>query len=309
MHALWLLILISYLNIAKTTFEIVHCQYIGPLDDRRYVLVYDASIKCWSGEHLAWAIIAVLLAAFVILPFPFYVWLATQSYKLKPVSDVYTSIYKDSQRNWVVWNLLYRLLIVLVGVFVVNFFYRHFSLLLTFVIVLGIFVLFRPYHCSVDNLYGGFVAICLVIFSIVTDPFSYEYFDPHRVVSWLIMSVVLIIGGLLLALEGVLKYLRHKGKLYTKDDVLKSCKDRLLHLRDKLKKRRHSLLINASSSAPGLSQKGYMPFREPLIDSDQYIPSESQRNVENSRSIEFVENVKEGHVITTSVVSLTNSLV
>lgn len=297
------------MNIAKTTFEIVHCENIGPLDDRRYVLVYDASIKCWSGSHLAWALIAVLVAVFFILPFPFYAWLATQSYKLKPVSDVYTSIYKDTHRNWVVWNLLYRLLIVLVGVFVVNFFYRHFSLLLSFVVVLGIFVLFRPYHSPVDNLYGGFVALCLVIFSIVTDPFSYEYLDPHRVVSWFIMSIVLISGGCLLILEGVLKYLRYKGKPYTKDDVLKSFKDHLLLVKEKLKQRRGSLLINASSSPPGKSQKGYMPFREPLIDSERYIPSERQRNVEKSRSIEFVENVKEKHVITSSVVSLTNSLV
>uniref|UniRef100_A0A1X7SP44 Uncharacterized protein n=1 Tax=Amphimedon queenslandica TaxID=400682 RepID=A0A1X7SP44_AMPQE len=122
------------------------------------------------------------------------------------------------------------------------------------------------------------------------------------------MSIVLISGGCLLILEGVLKYLRYKGKSYTKDDVLKSCKDRLLTVKEKLKKRRSSLLINASSSPPGISSKGYMPFREPLIDSEQYIPSESQRNIENSRSIEFVENVKEKHVITSSVVSLTNSL-
>ena len=309
LHALWLLVLISYLNIAKATFEIVHCQTIGPEDNRRYVLVYDASVKCWSGSHLPLAILAVLLAAFLILPFPFYIWLGTLSYKLKPLSDVYTGIYKDSQRNWVVWNLLYRILIVLLGIFVVNFLYRHFSLLFAFVVVLGIFVLVRPYKCSIDNLYGGFIAICLVIFAVVTEPFSYEYLDPDRAVSWSIMSIVLSTGAALLILEGVLKFLRHKGHLYTKEDVVIALKEHFLRLKEKVKKRRDTLLINASVNEGSAPSKIYAQFREPLIDSDYMQPELLDRSLNRGVITSSFEIVKEKNATTSTVVSITNSLV
>ena len=125
LQAMWLIVLVSYLNIANSSFEILHCRFIGPADDTRLVLAYDAAIYCWSGQHLPWAIIAVSLVVFVILPFPLYVGVAIKSSKLKPITDVYTSVYKDNSRYWVVYNIIRRLKLVIISIFTQNFIYRH----------------------------------------------------------------------------------------------------------------------------------------------------------------------------------------
>ena len=282
LQALWLLVLISYLNIANSTFEIVHCHKIGPRNrgSTEFVLVYDASILCWSGNHLPWAILAVLLAVFLILPFPIYTWLAIRFPKLKPITDVYTNIYRDYHRYWVIWNLLRRVMIVMLSVFVVNFIYRHFSLLLASVLVLVIFVITRPYKYWLDNAFGGFVSTSLVVFCIVTEPTLYEYFDPHRIVSWSIVTSVVFFSILLMILEGLLGVLPRWGHRYTKDDLIPDLvKFKLIGWKVKItrkirKQDRYSVELEESASAEyfGASRYSYSEYREPLIDSVQYSP-------------------------------------
>lgn len=281
LQAMWLLVLLSYLNIANSTFEIFHCRTIGPRNtgQSEFVLVYDASILCWSGIHLPWAILAVLLAAFFIIPFPGYTALAMHFPKLKPITDVYCSCYKDSQRYWVTWDLLRRIIFVILEVFVVNFVYRHYSLLLTAIFILTVFIWTWPYKYQIDNWFGCFVSIALVLFCVVTQPAIYEFVDPHRAVSWTIVAVIVAASLLLMTLEIALCFLARRGSKFSKGDVTFSYLKSMLS-RSKVcvtkKSDVHVQLIESVSISPPTCTV-YSEYREPLIDSGQF-SSESLRS-------------------------------
>lgn len=315
LQALWLLVLLSYLNISNSTFEILHCHVIGPIGEgkvSKFVLVYDANVQCWSGIHLVWSILAILLATIFILPFPLYIVLAIKIPKLKPITDVYTSIYKDSQRYWVCWNLLRRILIVLLTIFVVDFVYRHFSLLLASLLVLVIFVITRPYRYKLDNFYGGMVSFGILLFCVVTQPLSYIYFDPHRVISWLIVAIVIITGLMLLMLEGVLELFKRKDRQCNKDELLDFLRGSLLKMNEKVKRsNKYSMELSESTGANdyyGVSRHVYSEYREPLLDSVSYGHSivESNRQQKLSES-EHETSVTPINATSTVVSVLTNS--
>ena len=53
LQALWSLFLITYINIANTTIELLHCKYVGPENGvHQVILVHDASVVCYQGVHL-----------------------------------------------------------------------------------------------------------------------------------------------------------------------------------------------------------------------------------------------------------------
>ena len=320
LHALWLITLVSYLNLSNSTFEILHCHYIGPkkTGSSKLVLVYDANVTCWSGTHLGWAIITVLLAAIFIIPFPFYLVLAIKLPKLKPITDVYTRIYKDSQRYWVFWNIMRRILIVLLSVFIVNFVYRHFSLLLASLLISVIFVTTRPYHHTLDNFYGCLVSFGITFFCVVTQPLSYLYFDPYRAISWSIVSIVLFIGIALLILEGVIEISKRRGGKYkSKEEVCKYLIEWLFKWKEKFNtsKSPYVELTESTTDYYGVqSRQVYSEYREPLIDSVQYAPSTvkstSVRVSDESNHVASNSGSSGPKNATSSVVSiLTNSTV
>ena len=209
LQALWLLFLITCINIANTTFELLHCKYIGPENGvHQFVLVHDASVVCYQGVHLPFAIIAILLAVFFVLPFPWYSLILMCFPKLKPITDVYCSLYKDHWRSWVWWSLMRRILLVLLGVFMQDFVYRHFSLLLAFAFILAVFELTWPYQTQFDNYFGCFISWMTLIVGIVTLPSIYLYVDPIRVVSALLVLFTILLGFCLLLLEIYLRLFR-----------------------------------------------------------------------------------------------------
>lgn len=274
LHALWLLILVSYLNISYSTFEILHCRFIGPVGAYELVFVYDPSVFCWMGVHLPWAIVSTILLASVIVPFPFYAGLAIRFSKFKPITDIYSGVYRDSQRYWVIWGLLRRFLLVILGVFISNFFFRHFSLLMACILMLTIFILTWPYRSWIDNAFGAFVSIALIVFCVITQPELYQYTDPSTAVSWMIVALVVLVGCLLLLLEVVLKVLpkfkpEHK---YTKDEIFPGMAVRKLSelysmFHGIMSKRQDSLeLEDKQVRALERSPSVYTRLREPLLD-------------------------------------------
>ena len=199
LKSLWFLILISYLNISLTTFELLHCRTIGPSNGgQRQVLEHDASVTCYQDGHLAAAIFAILSAAFLVLPFPFFTAVLLHFPRFKPFTDAYTFMYRDWRRLWVAWSLFRRLLLVLIGVFVTEFTSRHFALLVGLLWILLVDVVTWPYRYHYDNFFSVVISWLLVAVAIVTEPSLYLSFDPGRGVSG---ALVLggVVGGLVLA--------------------------------------------------------------------------------------------------------------
>ena len=286
LHALWLLILISYLNIAYATFEILHCRFIGPLGAYELVFVYDPSLFCWTGVHFPWAIIATILLAFLVVPFPFYAGMAIRFPKFKPITDIYSSVYRDSQRYWVIWDLLRRFFLVILGVFISNLVFRHFSLLIACILMLAVYVLTWPYRFWIDNAFGAFVSIALIVFCAVTQPEIHQFTDPGTAASWSVVAVVLLIGCLLLTLEIALKVLsRYRPELkLTKEDV---CPESVLRktsklyskLRRMMKMQETGLELEDKAGQPleWSSSTYYNRLREPLLEDMMDAEEESKR--------------------------------
>ena len=289
LQALWLLLLISYINIAITSYELLHCRLIGPTENgtRDYVLVHDASIMCFKGAHLPWAVISFFLVIVFVTPFPFVLILLTYFPKFKPIVDVYCSPYNDRRRWWVLLSILRRLVLVIVGVFIQDYVSRHFGLLITVSIILLVFLLTWPYQNSVDNYFGFLVTWMVLLTTIVTQPELYLFVDPLRAISTTLVVVTIFLGILLLVFEQILKRRGMTLSEFVSDRLIPSLRDCGYLLKDSVKQiktdadeddRIRSLEDSTHSSIiPRYTTLDATAYREPLLDSS-FIGSGSINN-------------------------------
>lgn len=279
LHGLWLLFLTSYFNICNTSLELLHCQSISPVAGNGpfyMVLSHDASMACFSGAHLPAGIVAITIAVLFVFPMPVYVFAAMYSSKLKPITDVYCSPYTDSRRWWVVISLGRRLLLVLVGVFVQSYLWRHYALMFCIGLIQIVYVLTWPYQMHVDNYFGFFTGWMLLFVALVSQPTSYSYTDPRVGVSLFFVIVMILAGILLLALEVILRFRGQTvGKFFTTDVVsfLYSSKHRVTDLSSlfsskNVENNSQELVESTQSSViPRLGTLDATAYREPLLDS------------------------------------------
>ena len=283
LQALWLLLLISYINIAITSYELLHCRFIGPVENGtvNFVLVHDASIMCYEGVHLPWAIIALFLLVTFVVPFPFVLIILKYIPKFKPIVDVYCSPYKDRMRWWVFLSVLRRLALVVVGVFIQDYVSRHFGLLITVTVILFVFLLTWPYQNSVDNYFGFLVTWMVLLTTVVTQPELYLFVDPLRAISTTIVVVTIFIGILLLVFEQVLKRMGMTVEQFVTERLRPSLKDLCAMLKDEVQQRRGSdndeeikglEESTHSSILPRHAMLDATTYREPLLDSNFFGP-------------------------------------
>ena len=262
LQALWLLFMISYFNIANTTFAIIHCTAVGP--NNELVLVEDASVVCYAGAHLAWSIVAIILAIIFVVPFPLYVVILYRIPKYKPITDVYTSVYTDDRRWWVCVDIGRRLLLVLLGVFVQDAVNRNFALLMGLLVILLVQVMTWPYKNKVDNWFALFVTWMLLVITCVTQPNLYLIIDPGRYTSWTLTASVLLIGAVLLLMEAILYYCKKKQPV---DTFLKGCITSISnHLSCKELPQEEDNPPSCSINSGSSYSKSYRHLREPLLD-------------------------------------------
>ena len=275
LQGLWLLFLISYFNISNTSLELLHCRFVTPLEggETRYVLSHDASVSCFSGPHLPVGIIAITIAAVFVFPMPVYVYIAMHSSKMKPITDVYCSPYVDNRRWWVVLSLARRLLLVLVGVFVQNYLWRHFGLLFCIGLIQIVYVLTWPYQTRVDNYFGFLTGWMLLFIALITQPDAYLYIDLQRGVSLFFVVAMIAISLLLLLLETILRFRDQTVGKFFKDDVqpvLVSFKESVVDSlkRESVKSNIQELEESTQSSViPRAGTVDATSYREPLLDS------------------------------------------
>ena len=222
LQGIWLLFLISYLNIAMATFEMLYCRNVGPLGlngvkfDRMNVLTHDPSVQCYRGLHLPFAIIAWVLLLTFIIPLPFYTIIATRIPKLKPLSDVYCSFYRDNRRWWIFLSLARRLLLVIVAVIIHETTSRHFGLLVCIAVILVVSVVTWPYKTKVENFFVLFTSWMLLLVAIITQPNSYFNSDPGQAISLTLVILTIFIGIFLIVCEIYLRWVKKKsiGEFY-----------------------------------------------------------------------------------------------
>jgi len=283
LQGIWLIILISYVDIAEATLELLHCRTIG-VQDKRLALYDDSNVPCYEGKHLPAAIFAITLSALIIVPFPIYVLLLTRWSKVKPVTDVYTSVYRDNRRWWVGVDLGRRLAIAILAVFNADYIYRH----LAITILAGFLVIVDgitwPYPKQMDNYVEFSCTSAFFLLCIFTYPVLNRTLDPHFIVSWCIITAAMFCASCRLV------YL-HRSKMST--ILEKTCSNCLRN------KYFHSVkfMVNSWMSSSQDEKKAsinsvelsesiprYDQFREPLLEDSFVQVTTVVRSSDNSNN-------------------------
>ena len=287
LQAIWLIILISYVDISQATLELLHCRKIG-VENSHQVFYADSNVPCYRGKHLPAAIFATLFSAFVIFPFPIYVFVASYWPKFKPITDVYCSVYKDDRRWWVVINLGRRLCIAILAVFIGDYIYRHLAITILASFLVIIDGVTWPHPKFVDNfIHLGCTSIFLLL-CVFTYPVLNRTIDPYFIVSWTFISVVIVV-----TLCRLIYLLRDKvSKLFQpccskrplNNKYVNSIKFMVTSWKEVLSRDSNkSLDLNSISTADNLSIQNYNEFREPLLE-DSFIQLTTVTRNTNSRN-------------------------
>ena len=272
LQAIWLIILISYVDIAQATLELLHCREIG-IENNHLALYTDSNVPCYRGKHLPAAIFAILFSTFVIFPFPIYVFVASYWHKFKPITDVYCGVYKDNRRWWVVINLCRRLGIAAIAVFVSDYTYRHLgiTILASFLVIID--GVTWPYPKDVDNfVHLGSTSIFFLL-CVFTYPVLNRTLDPHFIISWIFISFVMFVTlchlGYLLH-DKVLNLLQLCfNKRHLNNKYITSVKSMVSSWKEALT-RDSEKPIDLNSTIGDVSVQNYNEFREPLLE-DSFI--------------------------------------
>ena len=271
LQAIWLIILISYVDVSQATLELLHCRKIG-VENSRQVLYADSNVPCYRGKHLPAAIFATLFSAFVIFPFPIYIFVASYRPKFKPITDVYCSVYKDDRRWWVVINLGRRLCIAILAVFIGDYIYRHLTIAILASLLVIIDGVTWPHPKFVDNLIHLGCTSMFFLLCVFTFPVLNRTIDPYFIISWTFISVVMFVTLcrlIYLLRDKVLKPCCSKHRLNNKylsyvKFMITSWKEALSRDSDK------PLDPDSISTTDDLSVQNYNEFREPLLE-DSFI--------------------------------------
>ena len=150
-RVLWLILLQTYGHIASTCIALLECvrikeSKVSGVEEGLYMNI-DARIKCYTGDHLVYGILAsVILAVLFLLPVVLLLfWRRVSSWPiLKGLLDEATHIYEDNRRWWVAINLLRRIVIAFVAIHASRNFKSsvYFSLTLLFYLILHDFLRF-----------------------------------------------------------------------------------------------------------------------------------------------------------------------
>ena len=307
LQGLWNVFFISYLNIAIVSFGILYCQKIGAMEingvpiQRELVLIQDASVRCFKGHHLLFAIIALITLILLILPFPIYTLIIMRNARWKPVADVLCSSYKDKHRWWLSFSLFRRLLLVITAVFFQDIQIRHLMLILLITFILLFQVATWPYKTRIDNSFALFVTWMLLITAIITQPSTYLTIDPQRGISMFLVVLTIFTGIVLLIQETAIRLLEMKsvGQFYKLKvwPSLVCCWKRLVHVwggsRDSQQGLKESTRSNSSIIFQQRPKENSGSYRESLLDSQtfEHIRIEKEEEVTNFLSPSHTEVV------------------
>ena len=186
LRAFWSLLTLTYVSISYTTFILLQCVALEDGDD--YYWYSDATVKCFTGQHTKFAIVAIILAIFYVIPFPFFVafglpWIS----KLKPVSDISLQAFKEQYWWGEGWNFGRRLLLIVIHCFAGEP-HLHQTLMIIFI---SAFLAFhgqlQPYYWIRDNV----VETCLLFNLVVVN--AVQMYTSHTPVPSYITEAIFLV--------------------------------------------------------------------------------------------------------------------
>ena len=194
-HAICLLLLLSYSSIASTSLLLVRViRFIG-VDEMYSYLSPD--IEYYHGRHLVYGLIAILIGRVIVIGLPLLLFLEPflnskiNFIKIKPLLDQFQGCYKDRFRYFASYFLLFRLMIL--GILAINqpnSFITLYSLQVICIIMILIHVTVKPYNNNYLNFFDSFMLLILVLVISLQIVETYHGFSPDAAL-W--MAFVLVI--------------------------------------------------------------------------------------------------------------------
>ena len=168
-HAICLLLLLSYSSIASTSLLLVRAISFTDVDKVYSYLSPD--IKYFHGRLLFYGSIALVVGLIVVIGLPLlllfepFVNSKINFIKIKPLLDQFQGCYKDKFCYFASYYMIFRLMILgILEINETNSFISLYSLQIICLIMILIHVTVRPYNNNVLNFFDSFMLIVLVLF-------------------------------------------------------------------------------------------------------------------------------------------------
>ena len=124
LRSFWLLTLLAYNNLAITSFILLSCIKVG----KKNLFLYDATIECFEGNHLLVAILAVFALLLMVILLISVVLVTKRYWRVDPqYFDTLTDGLSPRCLWWWSWDLLRRLLLMAVYVFIQDWYTKQVS--------------------------------------------------------------------------------------------------------------------------------------------------------------------------------------
>ena len=164
-HAICLLLLLSYSSIASTSLLLVRAIRFTNVDKVYSYLSPD--IEYFHGRHLAYGLIALVIGLIFVIGLPLLLLLEPfvnskiNFIKIKPLLDQFQGCYKDRFRYFASFFMIFRLMVLII--LAINEFISLYLLMAICLVMILIHVTVKPYNNNLLNFFDTFMLLVLVL--------------------------------------------------------------------------------------------------------------------------------------------------
>ena len=195
-RAICFLLLLSYTSVATTSLLLMRSLTFADVDNVYTYLSPD--IHYFNGRHLAYGIIAIILALLIVIGLPLLLLLEPflngkiNFVRIKPLLDQFQGCYKDKYRCFAAYYLICRLVIItnIIANFSEVFISRYLLITASTVIAL-IHVTVRPYADNILNMCDGAILHLMILITALPVIEHFDMFDSSFVAGIAFVLVIL----------------------------------------------------------------------------------------------------------------------
>ena len=195
-HAICLLLLLSYTSVASTSLLLVRA--IGFTNVDKVYSYLSPDIEYFHGCHLIYDLVSFIALLVIVIGLPLLLLLEPflnskiNFIKIKPLLDQFQGCYKDKFRYFASYFMIFRLIIL--GILVVNQtnpFIALYSLLVVCLVVALIHVTVKPYNNDILNFFDSFMLVIVVLVITLQIVEIYRGFPSNAILGVAFVLVIL----------------------------------------------------------------------------------------------------------------------
>ena len=166
-HAVCLLLLLSYTSLASTSLLLMRAIRFTDIDELYTFLSPD--VEYFHGRHLIYGLVAILTGVTVVIGLPLLLSLEPfvnhkiNFIKIKPLLDQFQGCYKDKFRYFASYYMVFRLIFLCILVINADIFFTLYLLHVLCSIMTFIHIAVRPYSNNLLNLFDSFMLLTMML--------------------------------------------------------------------------------------------------------------------------------------------------